>query len=92
MGVLEAVAQPRAQALQVVNGQAANPGIQRQGVLQEAGLLGIAAALIVARGSGVDESIVQQDPVTLLVVLALLVALYQLVGGCGVWWLQRAYA
>jgi len=66
VGMQEAMAQTTTQALQGISGQAANPGVQRQGVLQETGMLGIAAALVIARGRGVDEGVVQQNSIPLL--------------------------
>lgn len=66
VGMQEEGAYPTAQALQGIGGQAAKPGVQRQGVLQEAGLGGIAAALVVARGGGVDEGVMKQDSIPLL--------------------------
>lgn len=57
--------------------------IERQCGGRKARLLGGGAALVVAGGRDIDEGVVQEDAMSLFVVLALSEALREVVGGCG---------
>lgn len=57
------------EGIQRVGRQGGDPGVEGNRVLSESWTPNIAAALVVARGSGIDEGVVEQDAIGLLVML-----------------------
>jgi hypothetical protein len=65
----EVLGQGAGEGIERVGRQGGDPGVEGNRVLAESWTPNIPAALVVARGSGIDEGVVEQDAIGLLVML-----------------------